>query len=128
MADYEDGSVLLSTISGKTFRFAKGNTKGNLLLDLPNGIVIAVTTSIKLVEFFIPDENDIYHRAGDISFKKDEDQYSVDVFAESIEKIKLGNENKSLIRNTFADVTTISMKLSLEQKKKWYENRGINID
>jgi hypothetical protein len=122
MADFPDGSVLIEAISGKWYRFAKGGRAGTILLDLPNKILLGINVSSKMIEIFIPSDDDIYHRAGDITFHFDNGKANIQLFSESLEEIQLDN-NSSTISNTFSDITSLCATLDLEKAKQWWSKR-----
>ncbi|SFM44136.1 hypothetical protein [Salibacterium qingdaonense] len=124
MADFEDGSVLVEAVSGKWYRFPENHGKiGTYIIDLPNGFLLAVNVSNKMVEMLIPDENGVYKRAGDLSFRLIDGQASVDLFSESLKEINLDNTNGK-IDNSLTDITRIQNVLDLSQSQKWWDKRS----
>ncbi|PFQ65884.1 hypothetical protein COK18_07850 [Bacillus cereus] len=122
MADFPDGSALVEATSGKWYRLAKGHRPGTMLLDLPNKILLGIHISSGMFEIFIPDDENIYHGAGDISFKIENGKATVHLFSTALEEIQL-DTNGSKIFNTFSDVTSLFATLNLENTKQWQEKR-----
>ncbi|OAT71910.1 hypothetical protein [Parageobacillus thermoglucosidasius] len=122
MTDFPDGSVLRETISGKWYRIAKGCGRSTLLLDLPNGILLAINVSSKMIEILVPDKNEIYRRAGDVSFEIENGKTIVHLFSEALEEIQLDTQGTK-ISNTFSELTSIFAKLDLSKVEEWYTKR-----
>ncbi|MDZ5782086.1 hypothetical protein [Marinococcus luteus] len=120
MSDFDDGSVLKEAVSGKWYRFAKQD-RSTMLMDLPNGVLLGFHMSRNMVEVFVPDEHDIYHRAGDLTFtgsKQDKD-YSINLKSEALKQVHIGSKN-GVVENTFNEISDIRAFVDLNEKDKWW--------
>ncbi|XKH51362.1 hypothetical protein LG275_03955 [Chryseomicrobium palamuruense] len=126
MADYEDESNLVEATSGKWYRLAAGNRKGTFLIDLPNKVLLSVSVSLNNVEVFLPNEEGIYHRAGDVSFQLKDGIASIDLFSEALTEIQL-ERDRGTIQNTFSEITVVRNMLDLSQSKKWWTKNSIDF-
>jgi hypothetical protein len=123
MSDFPDGSVLLEATSGRWYRVAPGAGRGTMLIDLPNEILLAINVSSKMIEVLIKDENEIFHRSGDISFENKEGENTIHLFFESLKELQL-DHNGAKIENPFHEITSVFAKLDLKQAKQWWDKNS----
>ncbi|MCC9020964.1 hypothetical protein [Bacillus nakamurai] len=124
MSDFKDGSTLVETISGKWFRFA--NTRsGTMLIDLPNKIILSIHVSSQMIGIYIPDENDVYHIAGDLSFQSEDGKTKIHLFSTALKEIQLDTKG-GLIENTFHDITSFFAELDISRKDDWKNRRKVD--
>ncbi|MCX3306573.1 hypothetical protein OTK50_15380 [Bacillus sp. NEAU-CP5] len=117
MSDFQDGSTLVETISGKWFKFANGKS-GTMLIDLPNKIILSVHVSSQMIGIYIPDENNVYQLAGDLSFQNNDGQTKMHLFSTALKQIQLDNKGGT-IENTFHDITSFFAELDISRKDDW---------
>ncbi|MCY8009736.1 hypothetical protein MOJ76_15695 [Bacillus haynesii] len=124
MSDFPDGSILLETMSGKWFRFSNNET-GTMLIDLPNKIILGIHVSSQMVGIYVPDENNVYHLAGDLSFKNQDGQTKVHLFSTALKQIQLDTKGGT-IENTFHDITSLFAELDISRKDDWKKRRKMD--
>ncbi|GED04328.1 hypothetical protein [Bacillus atrophaeus] len=122
MSDFQDGSTLVQTITGKWFRFAK-ERDGAMLIDLPNEVILSIHPSSQMISIYLPDENKIYYYAGDLSFQNENGQTKVHVTSTAIKEIQLHSGGS--IENTFQDITSFFFELDLARTELWKKRRNI---
>ncbi|MGG3798964.1 hypothetical protein [Metabacillus fastidiosus] len=122
MSDFPDGSILREAVSGKWYRTAPGVGRATLLIDLPNKILLAINVSSKLIEILVPDKENIYQRAGDLTFTNENNEAKVQLFSESLKEIELDN-NGAKISNNFSDITSVLATLDPDMAKQWWSKR-----
>ena len=120
MSDFKDGAVLLEGTSGRWYRVAEGAGRATMLVDLPNKILLAINVGSKMIEVLIHDENDVFHRAGDISFENKEGENTINLFFESLNELQL-DSNGAKIENPFHEITSVLAKLDLNYSKQWWD-------
>ncbi|MDI4570461.1 hypothetical protein [Bacillus altitudinis] len=124
MSDFPDGSTLVETMSGNWFKFPN-NASGTMLIDLPNKIILSIHVSSKMIGIYIPDENDVYHLAGDLSFQNDNGETKVHLFSTALKQIQLDTKGGS-IENTFHDITSLFAELDITRKNDWKKRRRMD--
>ncbi|MDG0765202.1 hypothetical protein O0R52_16100 [Bacillus halotolerans] len=124
MSDFQDGSTLVETISGKWFRFANGKS-GTMLIDFPNKIILSIHVSSQMIGIYIPDENNVYHLAGDLSFQNEDGQTKMHLFSTALKQIQLDTKGGT-IENTFQDITSFFAELDISRKDEWRNRRKLD--
>ncbi|QKY71312.1 hypothetical protein [Lentibacillus sp. CBA3610] len=111
---------LVSTFLGETFKFHK-NPKSKLLFELSNNnIIIGITTSISCIDCFLPDEEGIYHYAGDINFGLDDNENYINLHSRSISAISFNGEKIS-VPNHNDNLTNVKINLNVDKSVNWFE-------
>ncbi|MED4306577.1 hypothetical protein [Bacillus licheniformis] len=124
MSDFPDGSTLVESMSGKWFRFSN-KVSGTMLIDLPNKIILSIHVSSQMIGIYIPDENNVYHLAGDLSFQNEDGQTKVHLFSTALKQIQLDTKGGT-IENTFHDITSLFAELDISRKDDWKKRRKMD--
>ncbi|MTD30191.1 hypothetical protein [Planomicrobium sp. YIM 101495] len=111
---------LVSTITGNWYKFER-SPQVDLLLDLPNKMILGVSTSISSIECYIPGSDDVYYYAGDLNFKQTETSYSVDFHGRSIESLSFNNEKIQVPSGSDA-LSDVRIGLDVEKSINWFKN------
>ncbi|HHY74075.1 MAG TPA: hypothetical protein GX497_12815 [Bacillus bacterium] len=115
-----DKFTLVTTISGKTYKFRVEPT-ANMLIDLPNKIIIGVVSSISRIDCYLPDKNDIYHYAGDLGFQNDKGLYSINFHSRAIAGLSFNRSTVPIPRksNSLCDV---KIDLEIDKSSEWFKS------
>lgn len=111
---------LATTISGKTYKF-HGNPSANLLIDLPNGIIIGITTSVSRIDCYLPDENETYGYAGDLVLRKRNGEYTLNFHSRAISAVSFNNTEVPIPKNN-SNICDIGIALELDKSNMWFES------
>ncbi|MGG1480471.1 hypothetical protein ABE402_05975 [Bacillus smithii] len=111
---------LATTVSGKTFKFFN-HPKANFLIDLPNKMILGITSSISCIDCYLPDENEIYHYAGDISFGNDNGINYLNFHSRSISALSFNNEKVQIPKSSNA-LCNVRIELQIDKSIKWFDS------
>lgn len=121
MTNYE----LVTTFTGKTFKFKK-IPKYDILVDLPdqnNKVILAFLNSISSIACYIPDEDEVYHYAGDVNFHNSNGTQCINFHSRAFSEIIFNDAAVPIPKNNSA-FCNLSIKLDVNKSKKWFENIG----
>lgn len=111
---------LMTTVSGNTFKF-NNIPKNDLLIDFPNKVIIGISSSISCIDCYLPDEHQIYHYAGDLNFKNNDDIYYLNIHSRAISAL-IFNEAKVPIPDSNSNLCNVRVELKTDKSKQWFES------
>lgn len=88
-------------------------------------LFLAFTFHLKWLGIYVPDENNVYHLAGDLSFKNEDGQTKVHLFSTALKQIQLDTKGGT-IENTFHDITSLFAELDISRKDDWKKRRKMD--
>lgn len=109
--------------SGKSYKFGK-DIRGATLIDFPNDVIIRICQDTSSIDCYLPDENGIYHYAGDLSFNNYDGFPAMHFHSRAISSMKFNGAIVPVRKNSNG-LIDLSVGLDVNKSISWFEPKKI---
>ncbi len=115
MSDFEDGSSLVESISGRWHRCKSKVAQGAFLIEWPHDVLLAVHVSVGKIDILTKNENEVFEYTAEFSAYND-DGIKVHLFSNAINQVHF-NDKDHVVSNDLAAIKSVIIELDLAKKR-----------